>query len=199
MVGQPQRFDSNELGLGLGRFFRSWVRNPFAIGAVAPSSQMLARLMASNLRPGARVIELGAGTGTVTRAILDSGVLPEDLFLVEQNPDFVELLRRRYPRCPVVQADARALSQYSDQLPDRFDFIISGLPLLLFSRLQKLRILTQAFDVLRPNGYFHQFTYAGRCPVGRELRALLRLESSLIGFAPLNLPPAFVYRFARIA
>lgn len=182
-----------------GRFFKSWVRNPFAIGAVAPSGRLLARLMASNLQAGSRVIELGAGTGTVTRAILDSGVRPEDLFIIEQNAEFVEILRRRFPRCPVLQADAGALGAYLGQLPDSFDFIISGLPLLLFSRRQKMRILSQAFDVLRPNGYFHQFTYAGRCPVGRELRAQLRLESSLIGFTPLNLPPAFVYRFARAA
>src|SRR5690606_20576575 len=167
------------------------------IGAVAPISRLLAKLMASNLRPGSRVIELGAGTGTVTRAILDSGVRPEDLFIIEQNADFVDLLRRRFPLCPILQADAGALAAYVGELPERFDFIISGLPLLLFSRMQKMRILSQAFDVLRPDGHFHQFTYAGRCPVGRELRAQLRLESSLIGFAPLNLPPAFVYRFAR--
>lgn len=179
------------------RFFRSWMRNPFAIGAVAPSGRLLAKLMASNLRPGARVIELGAGTGTVTRAILDSGVRAEDLFIIEQNAEFVEILRRRFPRCPVLQADANALGAYTAELPERFDFIISGLPLLLFSRLQKMRILSQAFDVLRPDGHFHQFTYAGRCPVGRELRTQLRLQSSLIGFTPLNLPPAFVYRFAR--
>jgi hypothetical protein len=43
----------------------------------------------------------------------------------------------------------------------------------------------------------HQFTYAGRCPVDRELRSLLHVDSVLLGIAPLNLPPGFVYRLTR--
>ncbi|HEX6998937.1 MAG TPA: methyltransferase domain-containing protein [Gammaproteobacteria bacterium] len=190
-VLEPSRSDN------FARFFRSWVRDPFTIGAVAPSGRLLAKLMAKNVGAGARVIELGAGTGTVTRAILESGVRPEDLVVVERNGDFARLLAHRFPRCRVLQADALSLASCRGQLSGSFDFVISGLPLLLFSRREKLRVLSQAFQMLRPEGCLHQFTYAGRCPVGRELRARLRLRSSLIGFTPLNLPPAFVYRFAR--
>ena len=46
-----------------GHFLKSWIQNPFAIGAVAPSGKPLARLMATGLHAGARVIELGAGNG----------------------------------------------------------------------------------------------------------------------------------------
>ena len=155
-----------------GKFFRSWIQNPRAIGAVAPSGRLLSKLMATSLAAGARVIELGGGTGTVTQAILDAGVNPEDLVVVEQNTQFVELLQRRFP-------------------------VISGLPLLLFSAAQKTKLLSEAFELLSPDGALHQFTYAGRCPIGRELRARLGLRTSLIGIAPFNLPPAFVYRFAR--
>jgi phospholipid N-methyltransferase len=182
-----------------GRFFQNWVRRPRQIGAIAPSSRLLAKLMTTNVEPGARIIELGAGTGTVTRAILERGVRPEDLYLVEQNEEFVGILRRRFPRSPVIHGDARALASYARELPAGFDFIISGLPLLLFSRLEKRVMLSQAFDLLRPSGCLHQFTYGGRCPVGREICTLLRLASSLIGFTPLNLPPAFVYRLVRQA
>ena len=75
--------------------------------------------------------------------------------------------------------------------------MISGLPLLFFSPPQKRKLLTQAFELLGPSGVLHQFTYAGRCPVEREVRACLKLECSLLGIAPINLPPAFVYRLAR--
>jgi len=180
-----------------GRFFRSWIQNPLAIGAVAPSGRLLAKMMAMNLEPGARVIELGGGTGTVTQAILDSGVRPEDLYVVEQNIEFIRILKRRFPSCPIIQADAMSLAEHINGSAGSFDFIISGLPLLLFSAEQKMRLLSQAFEVLRPRGVLRQFTYAVRCPVGRDLRAKLRLESSLIGIAPFNLPPAFVYRFGR--
>jgi phospholipid N-methyltransferase len=181
----------------IGRFLHNWVRTPLEIGAVVPSGRLLAKLMAANVRPGVRVIELGAGTGSVTRAILDGGVRPEDLYMVEQNEEFAAILRRRFPHSPVIQADACSLADHAADLPTGFDFIISGLPLLLFQPSQKMRILSQAFALLRADGYFHQFTYRGRCPVGREICSLLRLASSLIGFTPLNLPPAFVYRLTR--
>ena len=72
-----------------------------------------------------------------------------------------------------------------------------GLPLLLFSPEQKVRVLSQAFELLGPRGVLHQFTYAGRCPVERDLRTKLSIKSSLLGIAPFNLPPAFVYRLSR--
>ncbi len=181
----------------IGRFLHNWVRTPIAIGAVVPSSRLLARLMAADISPGARILELGAGTGSVTRAVLDSGVRPEDLYLVERNEEFAAILRRRFPRSPVIQADVGSLADHAADLPGGFDFIISGLPLVFFPLSHKVRILAQAFSLLRADGHFHQFTYRGRCPVGRETCMLLRLASSLIGFTPLNLPPAFVYRLTR--
>ena len=180
-----------------GRFFKSWIQNPLSIGAVAPSGRVLAKMMAMNLSPGARVVELGAGTGTVTQAILDSGVKPEDLYVVEQHEGFASMLRRRFPRSPVIQADATELAEHVGAIRGCVDYVISGLPLVLFSSEQKHRLLAQAFEVLRPGGVLRQFTYGGRCPVGRDLRAKLKVESSLIGIVPLNLPPAFVYRFFR--
>jgi phospholipid N-methyltransferase len=180
-----------------GRFIKSWIQNPLAIGAVAPSGRLLAKLMASGLRPGARVIELGAGTGTVTQALLDTGVRPEDLYLVERDCHFLGILARRFPRCPIVATDALSLAEHFGAAERSFDFVISGLPLLLFSPEQRQRLLEQVFTVLRPGGVLQQFTYGARCPLGRGLRDRLGLERSLIGFAALNLPPAFVYRFSR--
>jgi phospholipid N-methyltransferase len=181
-----------------GRFIKSWLQNPLATGAVAPSGRPLARLMANGLQAGHRVVELGAGTGTLTRAILDAGVRPPDLKIVEQNPEFVQILQRRFPDCPIVAADAMALvDTLGASAP--YDFVISGLPLLLFNPEQKQRLLEQIFAVLGTRGCLHQFTYGGRCPVDRGLRRKLGVESSLVGFAAFNLPPAFVYRFSREA
>jgi phosphatidylethanolamine/phosphatidyl-N-methylethanolamine N-methyltransferase len=181
-----------------GRFFKTWIQNPLAIGAVAPSSRLLAKVMAVGLWRGARVLELGAGTGTLTQAILDTGVDPKHLQVVECNAEFTALLRRRFPRCAVIEADATALTGHVAD-SGAIDVVISGLPLMLFSAEQKRGLLTQAFGVLAPHGVFRQFTYGGRCPIDRELRAALGLESQLIGFAPFNLPPAFVYRLKRAA
>ena len=181
-----------------GVFFRSWLRDPFRVGAVAPSSRWLAKLMATDVHAGACVVELGAGTGTLTTALVESGVRQEDLFLVDQHADFADVLRARFPRANVVQADAATLTRQLGALQGRVDYVISGLPILWFNREVKAAILSEAFELLKPDGRFHQFTYLGRPPVGPRLLAELGLSATLLGIAPMNLPPAFVYRFARL-
>lgn len=179
------------------RFFRDWLRNPLAIGAVAPSGRYLAELMVTDLQAGATVIELGAGTGVLTQAILSAGVCPHDLFVFEQNAELAGFLVERFPGVRVIEANAVSLHRHVAQLPGPVDFIISGLPLLSFTRPSKIRLLSRGFELLQADGRFHQFTYAGRCPVRRSLLDYLGLRASLIGFTPYNVPPAFVYRFQR--
>jgi phosphatidylethanolamine/phosphatidyl-N-methylethanolamine N-methyltransferase len=180
-------------------FFRSWLQDPFNVASVVPSSRWLARLMAADLGPGARVVELGAGTGTLTDAILARGVRPADLYLVEQCAPFVDILRSRFPKALVLRADAADLAKHFEPLIGTVDYVISGLPILWFAKDKKTRILAEAFSLLRPDGRFHQFTYLGRPPVGNRLLASLGLRATLIGVSPINLPPAFVYRFERSA
>lgn len=79
------------------RFLRTLVREPLSVGAVAPSSRRLADHMAADIVPGSRVIELGAGTGAVTRAILDSGVAAADLLVIEQNEAFPKFCGNDFP------------------------------------------------------------------------------------------------------
>ncbi len=142
----------------LGQFLKSWFKDPKLIGAVAPSGRALAKLMSTGLKPGARVIELGAGTGTVTEALLKTGVWPEDLYLLERNEAFFDILSRRFPRCPLVAADALDLRERFAGELGSFDFVVSGLPLLLFSPEQKTELFEPIFAVLGPKGAYQQFT-----------------------------------------
>jgi phospholipid N-methyltransferase len=189
--------DSSDTSQALLQFFRSWVQNPLAIGAVAPSGRTLAKLMVKDVQADARVMELGPGTGNVTRAILDSGVDERNLYLVERDAAFARLLRARFPQATVLHEDATALSAQTRALAGTFDFIVSGLPLVLFSREQKERVLANVLTLLKPTGAFHQFTYGGRCPIHRNVRDALGLDKVLLGIAPFNVPPAFVYRLCR--
>ena len=179
------------------RFLGTVVRNPRSVGAVAPSSRRLANHMVADIVPGSRVIELGAGTGALTRAILACGVSPADLLAIEQNEAFSEMLRKRFPGVAVVTDNASALSRHAHVLTGPADFVVSGLPLLLFTPGRKLRLLHQVFSVLAEQGAFHQFTYGGRCPVERAVLHRLGLEATLLRFTPMNVPPAFVYRLRR--
>ena len=179
------------------RFLRTLVKDPFSVGAVAPSSRHLANSMVIGMGPGAKVVELGGGTGSVTQAILNSGVSPQDLLVIEQNEEFVEFLKERFPHVTVIRAKADSVRHHIADLTGPADFVVSGLPLMLFPAERKARLLSQVFSVLRPEGFFHQFTYGGRCPVERSLLQSLGLEASFLGFTLFNLPPAFVYRLKR--
>jgi len=191
-----QEFRQSHTPDDFGHFFKRWIRNPLAMGAFAPSGKSLAKLMARDVGPGARVIELGAGTGTVTEALLANGVAPADLYLVERDKQLVRILERRFPRCHIIAGDALDLDRELDATAG-FDFVISGLPLLCFSSEQRYRVLGQALQLLKLRGHLHQFTYGGLCPVDKDLRAAFHVESVLLGIAPLNLPPGFVYRLTR--
>ena len=89
------------------RFIRSWIERPLSIGAVTPSGRLLARAMARYVDPASEgpVVELGPGTGPVTEALVEAGVAPSRLVLVEFNSAFCRLLHARYPEATLVQGD----------------------------------------------------------------------------------------------
>jgi len=93
------------------RFLRSWIEKPLHVGAVMPSSKLLARTMAQyvDVESEGPVIELGPGTGAITNALIEHGIDQKRLVLVEYNPGFCALLRDRYPQAKVVQGDAYKL------------------------------------------------------------------------------------------
>ena len=72
------------------RFLRSWIEKPLHMGAVMPSSKLLARTMAQYVDVDSQgpVIELGPGTGAITNALIEHGVDQKRLVLVEYNPGF---------------------------------------------------------------------------------------------------------------
>jgi phosphatidylethanolamine/phosphatidyl-N-methylethanolamine N-methyltransferase len=179
------------------RFLLSWLDNPFGVGALAPSGRPLARMMTRSLEAGDRVLELGPGTGTLTREILARGVAVEDLFLLERCPGFADLLERKFPGATVLRGDATV--RQAGLVPHRgtMDVIISSLPLVLFSREQKFRLLREAFRLLKPTGALFQFTYGGRFPLDARYLDRLGIEARCVGFIALNVPPAFIYRITR--
>jgi len=183
-------------------FFRQWLKNPLGVAAISPSSQQLARQMMSELPRGARrVIELGGGTGVFTRALLDHGISPPDLLVLELNEELHQHLQRHFPQVHVACADARDLADvarrhgFDEHAPA--DAVVSGLGLLSMPRPTQQAILTAAFDCLQPQGRFVQFTYGPANPVNKEVLESLGLVARRGSFTWWNVPPATVYVYSR--
>jgi phosphatidylethanolamine/phosphatidyl-N-methylethanolamine N-methyltransferase len=178
------------------QFIRSWFEKPLSTGAVMPSSKALARTMAGYVDPKSTgpVIELGPGTGPVTQALVQHGIDPARLVLVEFNPDFCRLLRARYPAATVVQGDAYRLRGLLERaMREPASAIVSGLPLVTKPLRTRLRLISEAMGLMAPGAPFIQFTYAMVPPIPK---ALPNIEAECSELIWMNLPPArvWVYR-----
>lgn len=178
------------------QFIRTWFEKPLSTGAVMPSSKALARTMARYVDPRSSgpVIELGPGTGPVTEALVQHGIDPQRLILVEFDTDFCRLLRARYPAATVVQGDAYRLRRLLEPyVREPAAAMVSGLPLVTKPLRTRVRLITDAMDLLAPGAPFVQFTYAMVPPIPKAVSGIRTESSELIW---MNLPPArvWVYR-----
>lgn len=186
--GEPLRYDL--------AFIRTVVAHPRRTGAVVPSGRPLARLITREIdAASAPVIELGAGTGAVTREILDRGVPAAALTAVEADQRLAGLLRQRLPDVQVEARDVRVVLRELEADGARFGVVVSGLPLLNLPMAFRESLFRSSRAVLRPDGTLYQFTYGTRPPVGRAQALRLGFSVKRVGTVLLNLPPATVYRY----
>jgi phosphatidylethanolamine/phosphatidyl-N-methylethanolamine N-methyltransferase len=180
------------------RFLRSWLERPLAIGAITPSGKALARTMASYVDPRipGPVIELGPGTGPVTDALIRRGVEQERLILVEFNPEFCRLLKRRFPKATIIQGDAYDLKEtLSEILKEPAAATVSSLPLFTKPMDQRLDLLEAAQTLMNPGAPFIQFTYAVVPPIPARSKDYKARASNRIW---RNLPPARVWVYNKV-
>ena len=123
-------------------FFKLWLRHPLSIGNFTVSSRDLAEAMARAVpRTMGPVIELGGGTGVVTQALLDSGVKPEELIVVEYNAVLHGLLSERFPGVRVADVEVvevRQVTNCHSFLAIRYDEQ-AGAPDAVFGKMAPLR------------------------------------------------------------
>ena len=178
-------------------FIGSLIRNPVRIGAVAPSSRSLARMMSDSVELNADgvVVEIGAGTGVVTQALLDAGVPRDQLYVVELDERMHAYLTERFPGVTVLHGDAAKVHELiPSNLLGKVTTVVSSLPVRAMPFGVQQAILKSSFDVLRPGGIFIQYTYPPRCPLPANE---LGLAGEKLGRIWLNLPPAAVWRFRQ--
>jgi phosphatidylethanolamine/phosphatidyl-N-methylethanolamine N-methyltransferase len=179
------------------RFFKGWIDKPKAVGSIVPTSSITARRMASIINPasGLPVLELGPGTGVITKAILARGIKPQNLYAVEYSEEFVDHVRRGYPGVNVIQGDAFNLDETlgpKDRI--QFDCAISGVPLLNFPVSKRVDYINGILDRLPHGRPVVQITYGPLSPVpaGRGEYTVEHFD-----FVIRNIPPAQLWIYRR--
>jgi phosphatidylethanolamine/phosphatidyl-N-methylethanolamine N-methyltransferase len=183
-----------------GIFIKQWFRNPKEAGALSPSGDALARAMARlvNSDENASVVELGGGTGPITQALLQNGIAPQRLTVMEKNSFMAHALRQNFSSVRVVEQDAaRPWKIGFNEHGDTFKSVVSGLPMLLLGARKQYAILKYAFALMESDGAFLQFTYGLSSPVSRRVLERLGLEGERVEFVWRNAPPASVWRFRK--
>lgn len=204
-------------------FFRQFRTRFKTTGAVAPSSRFLAHAMTGPLskrKQPVRVLEVGPGTGAVTRRIVQLLEPGDRLDLVELNERFASILNRRFQTDPRYRRVA-ALSEVhvcplqEFQSDGTYDFIISGLPLNNFSAGMVQEIFETFFRLLAPGGVLSYFEYMYVRPIRKlvapageksRLAALDEIMNSFLSrhrlyksWVFVNLPPAWVQHLQKEA
>lgn len=181
------------------QFLSAWLRNPRQTGALVPSGSALATAMAAQVEPdNGLVLELGAGTGVITRALMARGVRPEQLVLVEKVPELAHQLHQRFSQVNVLCGDAGRLKKTLElEGIGSPATVVSSLPLLSLPGQVRLRILSQVFSLLGSGGQLIQFTYSPLPPIPPGLANSLVVEGKRVARVPWNLPPAAVWVYRR--
>ncbi|EJL51312.1 MULTISPECIES: phospholipid N-methyltransferase PmtA [unclassified Rhizobium] len=179
------------------RFFKGMMQGPKTVGSIVPTSSITARKMASviNLHSGLPVLELGPGTGAITKAILGRGVKPENLVAVEYSTDFYEHLVRLYPGVNFINGDAFNLDKTLGAMRDqKFDSVVSAVPLLNFPMQARIALLESLLDRLPAGRPVVQISYG---PVSPIIARPDRYHIQHFDFIVRNIPPAQLWIYRR--
>jgi phosphatidylethanolamine/phosphatidyl-N-methylethanolamine N-methyltransferase len=193
MPAFPTRFTtlSDRLAF-LGRF----IRQPLEVASIAPSSRFVARRVARCVRGASgTIVEIGSGTGGITRALLGTIAADARLVAVELNPALAERVARiDDPRLVVHCGSAEDLPVILRQHGcSPANAIVCGLPFSMVPRLRGMRILRALERSLAPGGDL--VAYQIRDTLGRMIGSRLVAIEETIEW--LGIPPLRISRWRR--
>jgi phosphatidylethanolamine/phosphatidyl-N-methylethanolamine N-methyltransferase len=177
------------------RFFKGWQRDKKGVGALLPTSAITARRMASviDTSSGLPVLELGAGTGVITKAILERGVAPHNLVSIEYASHFCDLLRKRFSGVDVRNGNVFELDTVlADRRGQIFDSVISAVPMLSFPLERRIALMKALLSRIPRGRPVVQITHGPMSPLPAmpEIYTIAHFD-----FVMRNLPPAQLWLY----
>lgn len=182
-------------------FLRGWSRDPRAVGLPFASSYWTSKRLAQTaldaaIPGGGPVLELGAGTGPVTKALIDAGCPPDQIIVVEQDGDLCRMLERRLAGVRVLQGNALAMGDIRQRARvQSVSVVLSGLPMRIIAPDAAARCYTGAFELMPPGGSIIQYTYGFRSPVDAD--EMPELDATFVGRELRNVPPMGIWSYRQ--
>lgn len=184
--------------LGMKLFMLSVLRNPRRLGAVLPSSRHLCAMLARHAAVDdvSPIVELGGGTGALTRAFLQAGIKPERIYVVELEKKLASYLTMVLPpEVTVIQGDAAELKKIlPSHILGKVNRIVSGIPMINLPETVRRQILESCFEIMAPEGAYLQYTYSPRSSINSKAYGLTQKR---LGMSLLNVPPATVWQYTK--
>ncbi len=181
------------------QFLQSFLRNPLKVGSVTPSSNELALKMIEGVEANETnvVLEIGCGTGAVTKFIEKIVPNQESFIGIEVDKHFVRNLNLQFPDLKIICGDA---CQSSDILRNndigKVSYIISGVPFVVLPEQVSNGILREVDKLMDKGCLFRTFQYAHgyNLPIARKFRQRMEEKYGKVERSSLvlkNVPPAY--------
>lgn len=183
--------------LGTKLFLLRVLKNPRQLGAIAPSSRHLGELLARHVvvDDHSPIIELGGGTGALTRALIKAGVEPSRLYVIELETSLANYLKSALPHVNVIHGNAAELDKIiPSEIIGKVNRVVSGLPMINIPEPIRRQILESSFRAMEPEGSFIQYTYSPRSSIDAKA---YQLKKQRLGTIFRNLPPATVWQYTK--
>lgn len=178
-------------------FFQQWLRRPKEMGSITPSSRYFARAIARNvsLTDDQVLLELGAGTGSVTRHLINAGIPAKQIVSVELDPAFQPMLNKIHPDLRVFEGDCTKIDEIlaANQI-ENVGTIVCGIPMVTAPIEFQRTLFGKCFELLPEDGFILQLSYSPFSPIPHKK---LGLCASVCEFVLRNIPPAHLWKFER--
>lgn len=181
------------------QFLQAFLKNPGKVGSIAPSSTELAKKMVEGFAPDAEsiVLELGVGTGAITKYLQDA-LLDEKSYLgIELDRDLIKSLRKNYSDLKFVCGNACEVTQIHQKSGlGKVGSIICCLPFVSLPNEVGEKVLLEVDKFMQKGCTFRTFQYAHGFyfPSAIKLREFMRTRYGKSKKSPLivkNVPPAY--------